>query len=53
MILGPHHFHRQKIEAALKWRASIMLVKLIWKSAYDEFKALGTYVTAQDVDQLK
>ncbi|KAJ6098220.1 hypothetical protein N7499_002594 [Penicillium canescens] len=38
---------------ALKWKASIILIKIIGGSAYDEFKGLGAFVTSQDASQLK
>lgn len=53
MILGTPAFQSEEDRGGLKWKASIVLVKIIGGSAYDEFKGLGTYVTSQDVTQLK
>ena len=53
MILGTPSFQSQQDRGALKWKASIMLVKVIAGSAYDEFKAMGEYVASQDVTRLK
>ena len=53
MILGTPSFPSPQDKGGLKWKATIIFVKLIGGSAYDEFKALGTYVAAQDVTQLK
>ncbi|RHZ57679.1 uncharacterized protein CDV56_105902 [Aspergillus thermomutatus] len=53
MVLGTCSFTAPQDKGALKWKASIILVKIIGGSAYDEFKGLGAYVTSQDVSQLK
>lgn len=53
MVLGTCSFTAPQDKGALKWKASIVLVKLIGGSAYDEFKGLGEFVTSQDVSQLK
>ncbi|KAJ5894533.1 hypothetical protein N7495_006224 [Penicillium taxi] len=53
LVLGTCSFPAPEDKGALKWKLSIILVKIIGGSAYDEFKGLGSFVTSQDVSQLK
>jgi hypothetical protein len=53
MVLGTCSFPAPQDKGALKWKASIILVKIIGGSAYDEFRGLGEFVASQDVSQLK
>ncbi|KAE8372284.1 hypothetical protein BDV26DRAFT_286081 [Aspergillus bertholletiae] len=53
MVLGTCSFPAQEDKGALKWKLSIILVKIIGGSAYEEFKQLGTLVTSQDVSKLR
>ncbi|OQD95319.1 hypothetical protein PENSOL_c021G07940 [Penicillium solitum] len=53
MILGTPSFAAPQDKGALKWKASVVRIKLIASSAYDEFKGLGEFVTPRDVSQLK
>ena len=53
LVLGTCSFPVPQDKGALKWKASILLIKLIGGSAYDEFNGLGVAVTSQDVSQLK
>lgn len=53
MILSTFSFPSPHDKPSLKWKAPIALIKLIAGSAYREFNGLGSYVTSQDVTQLK
>lgn len=53
IVLGTCSYPAPLDKSALKWKASIMLIKIIRGSAYDEFKGLGEFVASQDVSQLK
>lgn len=53
LVLGTCSFVAPEDKSALKWKASVVLVKIIGGSAYDEFKGMGEFVTSQDPKQLK
>lgn len=53
LVLGTRSFQAPQDKGALKWKASIILVKIIGGSAFEEFNGLGAFVTSQDVTQLK
>jgi len=53
MVLGTCSYQASEDKGGLKWKASVVLVKIIGGSAYEEFKGLGTFVASQDVSQLK
>jgi hypothetical protein len=53
LVLGTCSFPAPQDKGALKWKASVILVKIIGGSAYDEFKGLGAFVASQDTSQLK
>ncbi|KAL1984024.1 hypothetical protein VTN96DRAFT_9621 [Rasamsonia emersonii] len=53
LVLGTCSFQAPQDKGALKWKASIILVKIIGGSAFEEFNGLGAFVTSQDVTQLK
>ena len=52
MVLGTCSFTAPQDKGALKWKASIVLIKIIGGSAFDEFQGLGSLVTSQDVTRL-
>ncbi|PGG98829.1 hypothetical protein AJ80_09466 [Polytolypa hystricis UAMH7299] len=53
MVLGTCSYPAPQDKGALKWKASVVLIKMIGGSAYQEFNGLGTFVTSQDAAQLK
>jgi len=53
LILGTCSFTAPSDKGAWKWSASIVLIKIIGGSAYDEFRGLGEFVTTQDVSKIK
>lgn len=53
MVLGTCSFPAAEDKGALKWKLSVILIKIIGGSAYSEFNGLGAFVTSQDVSQLK
>lgn len=53
MVLGTCSYPAPLDKGGLKWKASVILIKMIGGSAYDEFKGLGEFVASQDVSQLK
>ncbi|KAH8723584.1 hypothetical protein GQ44DRAFT_685095 [Phaeosphaeriaceae sp. PMI808] len=53
MVLGTCSFPAPQDKDALKWKASIVLVKIIGGSAYDEFKGLGAFLSSQDALRIK
>jgi len=53
LILGTCSFTAPKDRGALKWKASIVLIKVIGGTAYQEFNGLGALVTSQDLQALK
>lgn len=53
MVLGTCSFPDPQDKSSLKWKASVLLIKTIAWSAYQEFNGLGEFVSSQDVSQLK
>jgi hypothetical protein len=53
LILWTCSFAAPEDKVALKWKASVVLVKIIGGSAFEEFNGLGAVVTSQDVVTLK
>ncbi|KAH6980673.1 hypothetical protein BKA56DRAFT_550396 [Ilyonectria sp. MPI-CAGE-AT-0026] len=53
LVLGTCSFTAPGDKGALKWKLSIVLIKIIGGSAYDEFTGLGSFVTSQEMSQLK
>lgn len=53
LVLGTCSFPVPQDKGALKWKASVILIKIIGGSAYQEFNGLGAFVSSQDVSQLK
>ncbi|KAK2811642.1 hypothetical protein FQN50_001984 [Emmonsiellopsis sp. PD_5] len=53
MVLGTCSYSAPQDNIGLKWKATIILIKIIGGSAYDEFRGLGEFVASQDVSQLK
>ncbi|PKX89432.1 uncharacterized protein P174DRAFT_425355 [Aspergillus novofumigatus IBT 16806] len=53
MVLGTCSYPAPQDKGGLKWKASVVLIKIIGGSAYDEFRGLGEFVASQDVSQLK
>jgi hypothetical protein len=53
LILGTCSFTAPSDKGAWKWSASMVLIKIIGGSAYDEFRGLGEFVTTQDVSKIK
>jgi hypothetical protein len=53
MVLGTCSFTAPEDKGALKWKATVMLVKMLGGSAFEECEGLGGFVTAQDVSELK
>lgn len=47
LVLGTCSFPAPEDKGALKWKASVLLVKVIGGSAYEEFNGLGAFVAAQ------
>lgn len=53
LVLGTCSWTAPKDIGALKWKASVILIKLIGGSAYQEFNGLGEFVASTSVDDLK
>jgi len=53
LVLGTCSFTAPADKGAWKWSASIVLIKIIGGSAFDEFRGLGQFVTSQDVNKIK
>lgn len=53
MVLGTCSYPAPENRGGLKWKASVVLIKIIGGSAYEEFHGLGAFVASQDVSQLK
>ncbi|KPM42457.1 hypothetical protein AK830_g4085 [Neonectria ditissima] len=53
MVLGTCSFTAPQDKGGLKWKASVILVKIIGGSAFEEFQGLGRFVTSQDAKSLK
>ncbi|CZR50362.1 uncharacterized protein PAC_00234 [Phialocephala subalpina] len=53
LVLGTCSFTAPEDKGALKWKASVVLVKMIGGTAFEEFKGLGEFVTSQDPQELK
>ncbi|KAF4277793.1 hypothetical protein KXV95_008658 [Aspergillus fumigatus] len=53
MVLGTCSYPAPQDKGSLKWKASVILIKIIGGSAYDEFRDLGEFVASQDASQLK
>jgi hypothetical protein len=53
MVLGTCSYRTPQDKGGLKWKASVILIKIIGGSAYDEFRGLGEFVASQDVSRLK
>ena len=53
LVLGTCSFTAPEDKGALKWKASVVLIKIIGGSAFQEFQGLGTFVSSQDVSQIK
>jgi hypothetical protein len=53
LVLGTPSFPSPEDKGGFKWKASILLVKLIGGAGYQEFHGLGEFVTSTDVSQLK
>ncbi|KAI9733821.1 MAG: hypothetical protein M1818_007088 [Claussenomyces sp. TS43310] len=53
LILCTPSYHAPKDKGGLKWRLSVMLIKIIGGSAYQEFSGLGALVASQDTAALK
>jgi len=53
LVLGTCSYPAAEDKGALKWKATIILVKIIAGSAYQEFNGLGAFIASQDVSKLK
>lgn len=53
MVLGTCSFTAPEDKGSLKWKALTVLIKIIGGSAFEEFQGLGSFVTSQDIAQLK
>ncbi|KAF1962647.1 hypothetical protein CC80DRAFT_521705 [Byssothecium circinans] len=53
MVVGTPSFPAPQDQGALKWKASVVLIKIIGGSAYDEFNGLGVFVSSQDASRIK
>jgi hypothetical protein len=53
MVIGTYPYPAPLDNGSLKWKASVVLIKIIGGSAYDEFTGPGEFVASQDVSQLK
>jgi hypothetical protein len=53
MVLGTCSYTAPEDKGALKWKASIFLIKIIGGSAYEELNSLGSFVASQDASQLE
>jgi len=53
LVLGTCSYPAPEDKGALKWKASVVLIKIIGGSAYQEFNGLGAFVASQDVSQIK
>jgi hypothetical protein len=53
LILGTPSFTSPEDKGGLKWKASVVLIKIIGGTAYAEFSGLGKFVTETDLNSLK
>ncbi|KAJ5623207.1 hypothetical protein N7490_011812 [Penicillium lividum] len=53
LVLGTCSYPAPEDKGGFKWKASVILIKIIGGSAYQEFNGLGSFVASQDVNQLK
>ena len=53
LVLGTCSYPAPEDKGALKWKASIVLIKIIGGSAYDEFHGLGKLVSSYNSRELK
>ncbi|KAK6063752.1 NmrA family protein [Seiridium cupressi] len=53
MVLATPSFTAPQDAGALKWKLSVLLIKVIGGSAYEEFSGLGAVVSSYDTAQLK
>jgi hypothetical protein len=53
LVLGTCSFPAPQDKGGLKWKVSIILVKIIGGSAYQEFNGLGSFVSSHDPKELK
>ncbi|KAF1810849.1 hypothetical protein P152DRAFT_85712 [Eremomyces bilateralis CBS 781.70] len=53
LVLGTCSFTAPEDKGALKWKASVVLIKIIGGTAFQEFQGLGAFVSSQEVSQLK
>lgn len=53
MVLGTPSFTAPQDKGGLKWKASVVLIKIIGGFGFEEFNGLGNFVTSQDTAQLK
>jgi hypothetical protein len=53
MVLGTCSFTAPEDKGAFKWKMSVILIKIIGGSAFEEFNSLGAFVSSQDVSRLK
>jgi hypothetical protein len=53
LVLGTCSFTAPEDKGALKWKASVIFVKIIGGSAFQEFQGLGAFVSSQDVAKIK
>ena len=53
LILGTCSYTAPEDKGALKWKASVVLIKIIGGTAFQEFNGLGALVSSQDAQALK
>lgn len=53
MVLGTGSYTAPQDKGALKWKVSVILIKIIGGSAFDEFNGLGAFVASHDTAQLR
>ncbi|PVH78728.1 hypothetical protein DL98DRAFT_533636 [Cadophora sp. DSE1049] len=53
LVLGTCSYPAPEDKGALKWKASVVLIKIIGGSAYDEFHGLGKLVSSYNSRELK
>jgi hypothetical protein len=53
LVLGTCSWTAPEDLGGLKWKAAIMLIKIIGGSAYQEFNGLGAFVASTSVEDLK
>ncbi|KAJ5131398.1 uncharacterized protein N7515_007437 [Penicillium bovifimosum] len=53
MVLGTCSYTAPEDQGGLKWKALIVLIKIVGGSAFEEFSGLGSFVASQDASQLK